>query len=348
MTAPDSRIAIAGAGAIGRMHVKAIAAAPGVSLAGMVDPSPQAQAVAAESGVPLYHDIKAMIAAGGVDGAILATPNQLHAPGALACIAAGLPVLVEKPLAGNPADALAIVEAGEVAGIPVAVGHHRRHNPLIVKAKQMIEDGALGRIAAIHGSTWFLKSDDYFESTWRRKAGAGPVYLNLIHDIDLMMHFCGPVARLQAMSSNAIRGFEVEDSATATLAFANGAMGTVTVSDTAAAPWSWELTARENPAYPATGQDCYWIAGTRGSLALPSLTLWTHPDLPGWHQPIGATRFPFDFSDPLVLQAAQFGRVIRGEEPPLVSARDGLAALEVVEAIRRAAASGRTEVPGGA
>ena len=346
MAAPDSRIALVGVGVIGRMHAQAIASAPGVTLACMVAPSLEARALADDWGVPWHETIEAMIEAGGVDGVILATPNPLHAPGALACIAAGLPVLVEQPLAGNLEEARAIVAAADAAGIPVATGHHRRHNPLIAKAKRLIEDGALGRIVAIHGSTWFLKPDSYFEIEWRRQQGAGPVYLNLIHDIDLMMHFCGPVARLQAMASNAVRGFEVEDSATVTLGFASGALGTITISDTAAAPWSWELTARENPAYPASGQDCYWIAGTRGSLALPSLTLWQHPGNPGWHDPISATRFPFDFADPLILQAAQFGRVIRGEEPPLVSARDGLAALEMVEAVKQAARTGQMVVPG--
>ncbi|WP_299907226.1 Gfo/Idh/MocA family oxidoreductase [uncultured Paracoccus sp.] len=338
-----SRIAIVGAGVIGRMHAKAIAMAPGVTLAAIVDPSPEAQAVAAEFAVPLHASLESLIDAGGIDGVILATPNQLHAPGALTCIAAGLPVLVEKPLAGDLAGARAILAAADAADVAVATGHHRRHNPLIVRAKALIDEGALGQIAAIHGSTWFLKPDAYFEADWRRKPGAGPVYLNLIHDIDLMMHFCGPVARLQAMTTNAIRGFEVEDTSVVSLQFRSGALGTITVSDTVPAPWSWELTARENPAYPATGQDCYWIAGTEGSLALPSLTLWRQP---GWHEAISATRFPFDFADPLVLQAAQFGRVVRGEAPPLVSAHDGLAALEVVEAVRQAAASGRMVVPG--
>ncbi|TRW97892.1 Gfo/Idh/MocA family oxidoreductase [Paracoccus sp. M683] len=339
-------MAVVGAGLIGRAHARAITIAPGVTLASFTDPTPAAETAASEFGVPLFDRIETMLAAGSADGVILATPNQLHASGALACIAAGLPVLVEKPLASDLASARAIVDAGEQAGIPVATGHHRRHNPLIVKAKQLIAGGTLGRIASVQGSAMFLKPDDYFEAGWRRAQGAGPVYLNLIHDIDLMLHLCGPITRLQAMESSAIRGFEVEDTATITLQFESGALGTVNVSDTALTPLSWELTARENPAYPATSQDCYWIAGTDGSLALPSLTLWTNPGQRGWWQPISATRIPFDFADPLVLQAAQFGRVIRREEPPLVTARDGLAALEVIEAVKQAAASGQIVVPG--
>ncbi len=339
MTAP-ARIAVAGAGLIGRRHAEAIRVAQGVALACIADPSPAAAEVAATLGVPHHTTLEDAIAAGGLDGAILATPNQAHLAGGLACIGAGLPVLVEKPLADSVENARQLVEAAQAAGVPLAVGHHRRHNPLIARAKALIDDGALGRIAAVHGSTWLMKPDDYFDVDWRRQPGAGPVYINLIHDVDLLMHLCGPITRVQAMESNAVRGFAVEDTAVILLRFASGALGTVTLSDTTAAPWSWELTARENPAYPATGQDCYRIAGTHGALALPELALWQHTEERSWWTPISATRFPVDTDDPLVRQAEQFGEVIRKGATPLVPGADGLRALQVVEAVKTAAATG--------
>ncbi|MBF9033119.1 Gfo/Idh/MocA family oxidoreductase [Rhodobacterales bacterium HKCCE2091] len=337
-----TRLAVVGAGLIGSRHAAAIAAAKGVELSAIVDPAPGAASVAAAHGVPLLPDLDALFDAGIAEGVFLATPNQLHAEGGLACIAAGLPVLVEKPLTSDVASGRRLVEAGEAAGVPVATGHHRRHNPLIARARALVEDGALGRIATVHGTTWFMKPDDYFEADWRRRKGAGPVYLNLIHDVDLLQYFCGPVAKVHAAESNAIRGNEVEETAAILLTFANGVLGTVNVCDSAVAPWSWELTARENPAYPATGEDCYWIAGTHGSLSLPNLALWQNPGKRSWWEPISATRMVFDFTDPLILQAEQFGRVVRGEEPPLVTGRDGLAALAVIEAVKASAASGQT------
>lgn len=337
-----SRIAVVGAGLIGRRHVVAVNAAQGVELACIVDPAPAAQAYAAEFGVPCVPDIAAMIALGGVDGVILSTPNTMHADGALACIAAGLPVLIEKPLTTDLASARQVVAAAEAADVPIATGHHRRHNPLIARAKSLIDEGALGQIASVHGTTWFMKPDDYFDIDWRRRKGAGPVYLNLIHDIDLLQYFCGPVASVHAAESNAIRGNEVEETAVILLRFQSGLLGTVNVCDSAVAPWSWELTARENPAYPATSEDCYWIGGTKGSLSLPNLTLWTNQGKRSWWEPISGTKMIFDFSDPLILQAAQFGRVIRREEAPVVSGRDGFAALAVIEAVKQSAASGET------
>ncbi len=336
------RIALVGAGLIGRRHAEAIAAVPGVLLSAVADPSEAGCEVAVAQGARHFDTLGDMIATDRPDGVILATPNHLHVEGALDCISAGLPVLVEKPLATDLAGAERIVAAAETAGVPVAVGHHRRHNPLIARAKAEIAEGRLGRITAVQGTTWFMKPDAYFEVEWRRRTGAGPVYLNLIHDIDLLRHLCGEVASVHAMESNAVRGHAVEDTAVILLRFDAGALGTLNVSDTVVAPWSWELTARENPAYPATGECCYWIGGTNGALALPNLGLWANPGKRSWWEPISETKLLFDLDDPLVRQVRQFAAVIRGDEAPLVPAREGLRNQRVIEAVKRSAATGET------
>ena len=338
----DARIAVVGAGLIGRRHAAAVQAAKGVALACIVDPEPAAQEFAAGIDVGWVSDIAALVDRGGIDGVILSTPNSMHADGALACIGAGLPVLIEKPLTTDLESARRVIAAAEAAAIPIATGHHRRHNPLIARAKSLIDEGALGQIASVHGMAWLMKPDEYFDIAWHRSKGAGPVYINLIHDIDLLQYFCGPVASVHAAESNAIRGNEVEDTAVILLRFESGLLGTINVCDCAVAPWSWELTARENPSYPATGEDCYWIGGTHGSLSLPNLTFWSNPGKRSWWEPISGTKLPFDFSDPLILQAEQFGRVVRREEEPLVSGRDGLAALAVIEAVKSSARTGQT------
>ncbi|MER0236702.1 Gfo/Idh/MocA family oxidoreductase [Fulvimarina sp. MAC8] len=343
--ARDTNLAVVGAGLIGRRHCAAIAMADGVSLSALVDPAPEASGVASALGVPWFRSLPELIAAGAAEGVILATPNTLHAEGTEACVEAGLPVLVEKPIFTDLGVGLAILDRAEVRGVPVAVGHHRRHNPLIKRARQAIEEGDLGRIVAVQATAWFMKPETYFEVDWRREKGAGPVYLNLIHDIELLLHLCGPICDVRAVESNAVRGNDVEETAVVLLTFENGALGTISASDTVVAPWSWELTARENPAYPATAETCYWIGGTHGSLSLPNLSLWTNPGERSWWEPISETKLTFGFDDPLVLQAAQFGRVVRDEEAPLVPGRDGLAALTVIEAIKRAAASGETIRP---
>ncbi|MFN4173352.1 MAG: Gfo/Idh/MocA family protein, partial [Pseudorhodobacter sp.] len=134
----DLRIGVAGAGLIGLRHIAAIDAVPGVRLGAVIDPLPKARELAEARGVDWFatpEDLRP----GMLDGVILATPNALHVPGGLACIGLGLPVLVEKPVATTVAEARALIEAGEAAGVPVLTGHHRRHNPLIVKAKTLID-----------------------------------------------------------------------------------------------------------------------------------------------------------------------------------------------------------------
>lgn len=95
------------------------------------------------------------------------------------------------------------------------------------------------------------------------------MFINLIHDIDLFRHLLGEIVAVQARESNALRGNAVEETAVILLEFASGALGTVTVSDAVAAPWSWELTAGENPAYPRQDQSCYQIGGTRARSPFP-------------------------------------------------------------------------------
>jgi len=334
-------LAVLGAGLIGRRHVEHVLLQPDAELVAIVDPSPDAQALAHDKGVSWYPDFAAMIGREAPDAAIVATPNQMHVEHGLACIAAGLPALIEKPIADDVAGATRLVEAAEQAGIPLLVGHHRRHNPLIREAKKAIDDGRLGRIVSVQGTCWFFKPDEYFEAAWRREKGAGPVFLNLIHDVDLLRYLCGEVVAVQAMESNALRGNAVEETAVILLRFAGGALGTINVSDTVAAPWSWELTSGENPAYSHTAEPCYFIGGSRGSLTVPSLDLWSHDNRPSWWEPIRCERLPVDGADPLGLQIRNLCAVVRGQESPVVSGREGLETLKVIVAVKEAAASGR-------
>lgn len=337
------RLALIGAGLIGRRHAAAIRTAAGATLASVADPA--GEAVAAANGVAWFPTMEALLAAERPDGAIVATPNALHAPQTLACLAAGVPVLVEKPIAIDTAEARAMVDAAEAAGLPLLVGHHRRHNPLIAAAKARIDRGALGRITAVHGMCWLGKPDGYFDVSWRREPGGGPILINLIHDIDLLQFLCGEITEVQALASSAARGFAVEDTAAMLLRFANGAIGTVSLSDTIPAPWSWELTARENPAYPATDESCYWIGGTEGAMALPGGSEWTQPAGRDWMASIQMARSPAAQADPLVAQIENFVAAIRGEAAPIAPGAEGLRTLAVIEAVRASAAANGAAMP---
>ena len=132
------KLAVVGAGLVGRRHVTAIEQLSGVSLSAIVDTSDDAIAYAAENKVPVFSSLSDLFNDHKPDGVILSTPTNLHVEQGLACVEAGCPMLVEKPLATISADGERLVVAAETAGVPILVGHHRRHNPLIHRARALI------------------------------------------------------------------------------------------------------------------------------------------------------------------------------------------------------------------
>ena len=116
------------------------------------------------------------------------------------------------------------------------------------------------------------------------------------------------------------------------------------LSDTAACARSWEQTSQENKAYSTyADEDCYVIAGTYGSLSIPTMRLKTYatPEDRSWWKPFDVSVVDMVREDPLAHQIEHFGRVVRGEAKPLVSAFDGLQNLRVTEAIAESARSGK-------
>ncbi|CZF86053.1 hypothetical protein GMA8713_04086 [Grimontia marina] len=226
------------------------------------------------------------------------------------------------------------------------VGHHRMHSPIIKRTREIIETGAIGQVVAAHGSAMFYKPDDYFVAApWRTKEGGGPILINLIHDIGNLRYLCGEIVAIQSMASNRRRKFEVEDTVAISLSFANGALGTFLLSDTAGSGCSWEQTSQENKAYASyPDEDCYHIAGTNGSISVPTMRLkyYKSEEDRSWWKPFECEDVSLHRKDPLVEQLNHFCRVIRKEEKPLVTVRDGLQNLRVTEAVVEAVKTGRT------
>ena len=336
------RIAVAGAGLIGQAHIKRILEEPQAELASIIDPSPGAKEQATKLGVPSYSDLDEAFQSEKPDGVVIATPNQLHVGNGLSAVRAGVPMLLEKPVSGDVESAMELVNAAEAANVPILVGHHRRHSPLIQRGKEIVTSGRLGKITAVNGMCLFRKpSKDYFEgkNAWRREPGGGVVLINLIHVIDDLRNICGDIVAIQAAESNAARGFVVEDTAAMILHFASGALGTLTISDAANAPWSWELTSGENKAYPHTDQFCYLVSGMEGSVTIPRLDFWHHEG-DGWWTPINTERSIVPEQDPLTLQMRHFCAVLHGEAKPVLDGRGGTRTLETTLAVKKAAAEG--------
>ncbi len=333
-----TRLAVVGYGLIGQHHAAIINHTPGLLLVGVADDRPERRVAAEMLGCPVHADLATLLAAESPDGVVLATPTSVHAEQALDCIKAGVPTLIEKPIAASVTEARRITAAATATNLPVLIGQHRRYNGIIESATDALASGVVGTIRAIQATCWLAKPDSYFQAgPWRQARGFGPVSINLTHDIDLLRVLCGEVESVQAMTVASQRGHANEDLAVALLRFESGAMGTLSVADGIAAPWSWEMTARENPAYPYTASSCYLIGGTEGSLSLPDLTLWRHADRPDWKTPIEPRTLAHESGDPFHRQMEHFAAVVQGKTAPAVPAIEGLKSLAVIEAILESA-----------
>jgi predicted dehydrogenase len=328
----DLRIAIIGAGVIGRTHAAAISACEGVTLSGILDP------VHKDLGVKHYRDIDVLIA-DRPDGVILATPNALHAPMGTSLLEAGIPVLIEKPLADTVEACHMLIAAATRSSTPALVGHQRRYSPIIRAAKAQIDSGAFGQLVAGSVLCSLYKAESYFDEYWRTVPGTGgPVLINLIHELDLLRHLFGEVSNVSAITSTAQRGLPVEDTAAAILEFSAGGLVTVCMSDAAVGPWAWDLTAGENrERFPVHLAVSHMFAGTLAGFSLPDFTWWSHLGAPDWTKKLAQKTLRPDDADVYIAQIEHFADVIHGNADPMVTLEDGLANLMLAEAIQHSA-----------
>ncbi|MEM7134293.1 MAG: Gfo/Idh/MocA family oxidoreductase [Chloroflexota bacterium] len=337
------RIAVIGAGVIGRRHIELVMSSNRSTLAAICDPAPDVAKLAQQHAVPYFQQYEELFENMDLDGAIIATPNVLHVPIGIACAKRGIDLLVEKPIADTVEEAIQLVEVAEQANTQLMVGHYRRFNPLVQKARAVIQSGQIGRLVAVNVMWTLQKPDAYYDVTWRTEPGGGPILINLIHDIDTLRYICGEIQQLYALTSSDTRGLTVEDSASISLQMANGVLGTIIVSDATPSPWSYESTTFENPDFAHQAENCYSFMGSRGSLAFPRMELWRYadPQKSGWNYPLTQEQLSVDRSDPLTAQLAHFCRVILREESPVVSGSDGVRTLAATLAVQESARAGR-------
>ena len=334
------RIAVIGAGYMGRKHIRYLAASAQWRLAAVVDPDAGAGRAAREHGARYHRGVGELLAREPVDGAIVASPTALHEEVGLRCIDAGIPVLVEKPICATVESAERLNRAAERAGVPLLVGHHRRYNPAAAAAKRLLDDGVLGRLVGISTIWCMCKPDSYYKAAWRRQPGGGPVLTNLIHEIDLLRYLAGDITEVAGFTGNAVRGFATEDSAALTMRFAGGALASVVMSDSAPSPWSWEQASGESPQFPDSGRNPTRFFGTEAALEFPRLVVWRYRGTKSWTSPLAAEGVSVPGGDAFALQLSHFAAVVRDGAAPLVTGREGQRTLAATLALFEAARSG--------
>ena len=220
-------ISIVGTGLMGLQHIKAISKSKKANLHSIVDISKNAVNLSKKYKVPLYSNVEELLRSKNLDAVIVATPNQLHETHTLSFLKKKIPVLLEKPISDNIKSAKKIINSSRKNKTPLLIGYHRRHNSIVSKVKDVVSSGKLGTIVSANVLCWLYKHKEYYKETWRTIKGAGPLGINLVHDIDLICYLLGPVQFVQAFTSNKNRKYKVEDTAVVSLVFKSGALCTL-------------------------------------------------------------------------------------------------------------------------
>ena len=222
------RIAIVGAGKIARVHALAIQKLADAELTAVVNHRPESMAAfATEFLVPRrYLDLDDLLLDGGIDALIVDTPNYLHASQSIAALRAGIPVMVEKPMAINATEAARMVSASQQSGAPLMVAHCWRFDPEVRWLAEQVANGRLGAIVRTRGYGAKANRGPSGWYTQNRYAGGGAVADMGIHAIDTARFLMGdplPVS-VSALVGTYYRALDVDDTGVLLVRWENGAV----------------------------------------------------------------------------------------------------------------------------
>jgi predicted dehydrogenase len=325
-------IAVIGCGGIGQTHARAAREIPGARLIGVSSrDEAKARKVAEVEGCGFTTDPATLFADPQVGLVSIATSSGSHAALALAAIAAGKHVLVEKPLAMTSDDARRVIAAAVERGRTLSVVFQRRFEETFSALRGAIAAGALGRLLLVEATCPYFRAQSYYDSAaWRGTiADDGGALMNQgIHLCDLMLWLGGRARRVTAQVATQVHRMEAEDIAAAVINLDNGALATLLASTNLA------------PGFPHALN----LYGDRGCVRTEGgvVTHWGIADIaPPQAAPAAAgTASAGGAFWSLAQHRAQMSDVvdaIRERRAPAVTAEDGLRAVELVEAVYRSA-----------
>jgi UDP-N-acetyl-2-amino-2-deoxyglucuronate dehydrogenase len=264
----------------------------------------------------------------GVEGVVLATPNDVHEEQAIACAERGRHVFVEKPIADSVEGGERMREACAEAGVTLMVGHAFRRLGAARRVKELLDAGALGRVVLAEANMSLPGS--FGPRAWRahrtRNPG-GPIMQLGIHHVDTLSYWLGPVERSAGLFAHVETDADIDDVGVVTLEFESGAVGSLTGSYVSPKTLSLRLLGTE--AVLDYRADFSVWPDARALDAATTLTVDGEP-------------VDFEERDMLAEELDEFARCVRGEAEPETGAREGIAALAVVlEAL-----GARVEAPG--
>lgn len=228
-----ARVAIIGTGGIAHAHAEALGKIPHkAQLVAVVDVDAERARVFAErfDVEKTYTDAAALFAAESLDLVHICTPPQSHVPLALLAQQAGVPALVEKPIALSLSEMETLVQSEANTGVPILTVFQHRFGAAAVQLRRLADSGVLGRPQVATCETLWYRPAEYFEVPWRGRweiEGGGPTMGHGIHQFDLLLSILGPWSRVSAFAARQSRPTNTEDVAVAVAEFASGTLATV-------------------------------------------------------------------------------------------------------------------------
>lgn len=327
---PPLRIAMVGCGEIALQNSKAIKAAPNTTIVHAMDLDIRlAKRLAALYEAPSTTNFEEVLANKEVEAVFLAVPHHLHAPMAIQAMKAGKHVIVEKPMANNVADCEKMIEVAHETGQILSVCYCQRYSPPLIRAKELIDKGAVGRILGTSITFGQVRNESYWtvgftgraKTDWRgsrEKAGGGVLIMNLCHTLDYFRHLTGlEIKQIFAEYATLTHPVEVEDIVSATYQYLGGGIGTLCGS-------THVVGARMD-------EERIW--GSEGQIVLrPILKFCSQRAIDGysanrWHE---VKDLPPPREREIFVQ--RFAEAVRAGKTPEVSAEDGLAVQRIIEA----------------
>ena len=309
------RTGVVGVGAMGQHHARIWAAMPGSRLMGVADPNlERAREVAARHDVPVYADHHDLLKQ--VDAVSLAAPTTLHYQIALDCLAQGVHLLVEKPLAATLSEAQALVQAAQQAGVVLQVGHVERFNPTFAELANVLSGRQIVAIDAHRLSPFATRASD-----------VSVVYDLMVHDLDLILTLIqAPLAGIKAVGSK-VRSPQL-DHAIALLTFANGCVASLSAS---------KITQHKIRQLSVTCVDAFIMADLLARTVMiyrqSAADYYEHQSQVLYRQEGVIEQVYVPPVEPLYAELQHFASCVREGREPRVGAKDALRVMELAETI---------------
>jgi predicted dehydrogenase len=314
-------VALVGTGAWAARIAEAVPRAGNLRLVTCFSPDEErCEGFARAHGCEAAATLGAALAHPEVAAVVIATPNDLHAPQALAAAAAGLHVLVEKPIADTVAAAEAMRDAFAGAGLVLAVGHEMRRLGAARRVRELLDAGVLGRVVLAEAN-WSLPGRLTPEAWrwYRRRAPGGPLLQLGVHHADTLAYWLGPVARSSGRFGHLATEAEIDDVGVVCLEFEHGPLGVITGSYVS--PRTYFLRLYGTEAVLEYDVDMSVWPHADEADAATRLTLRTREE---------ARTIAFEPRDPIAEELDEFAAAVRGEAVPETGADEGIAALRVI------------------